>query len=193
MELEREEMSDQQSLRDVLFNLSMNKKWKDLVKKYKDTMMAHRFMLTEFVGTAFHIAISTYSSKIPNPIHERCIEQMICIMNECGSLFDVVRMHNVRGDTPLHLAAEVGWEAICILIASQDPELIRIRNVNGETPLFVAAHCGNLDAFLSLHRIYNDGKDKPDESLCRRKDGNTILHSAISGEYFSKIWICINL
>lgn len=42
-------------------------------------------------------------------------------------------------------------------------------NSNGETPLFIAAHHGNRDTFLSVHGgIYNEGKNKPDESL----DGN---------------------
>lgn len=117
------------------------------------------------------------------------------LMNDKKSLCKVLKMPNTRGDTPLHLAAAVGWESLCTLIASVDPNLIEIRNANGETPLFIAAHHGKLDTFVSLHGIYKKAKDKADGSLCRRKDGNTVLHSAISGEYFSKCFlkICLHI
>ncbi|XP_042003023.1 uncharacterized protein LOC121752165 [Salvia splendens] len=143
-------MSDQESLRDDLFKLTMQQKWEEVAKIYKENKSAHTLKLTKLEDTAFHIAISCYNPKIPNHAHERCTKEMFTFMKECGSVSELVRMHNVRGDTPLHLAA---------------------------------AH-GNLQTFISLHGIYNHGKDKGDESLCRRKDGNTVLHSAISEEYF---------
>ncbi|XP_057811461.1 uncharacterized protein LOC131025685 [Salvia miltiorrhiza] len=199
---------DEQMLRDELFKLTMRQEWEVVVKKYVENTNAHTLKLTKSEDTAFHIAISSYNPKCPNPnlTHQRCTEEMFSLMKERKSLCNVVKMANVRGDTPLHLAAAVGWEALCTRIASADPKLnangetplsddpklnangetplsddpmlIQIRNANGETPLFIAAHHGNLNTFLALHDIY-----KPDETLCRRKDGNTILHSAISGEY----------
>ncbi|CAI9771171.1 unnamed protein product [Fraxinus pennsylvanica] len=109
---------------------------------------------------------------------------------------------NDKGDTPLHLAAAVGWLSICECIAVKDRILISTSNLKGETPLFVAAYHGKLDSFLSLHHLYNqkpvqetdqqnNGQER-DESLCRREDGNTILHSAISGDYFRKKY-CLQL
>ncbi|XP_047983930.1 protein ACCELERATED CELL DEATH 6-like isoform X2 [Salvia hispanica] len=134
--------------------------------------------------TPFRAAISSYNPNSPNPTHRRSTMEMLSFMRECGSASELLRMPDLRGDTPLHLAAAVGWEAICRQIASEDPRLIEIRNSNGETPLFISAHHGSLKTFVALHDIYNHGKDKGDESLCRRKDGNTVLHSAISGEFF---------
>ncbi|KAG6435133.1 hypothetical protein SASPL_100001 [Salvia splendens] len=149
-------MSDQESLRDDLFKLTMQQKWEEVAKIYKENKSAHTLKLTKLEDTAFHIAISCYNPKIPNHAHERCTKEMFTFMKECGSVSELVRMHN----------------------------LIDIRNSNGETPLFISAQHGNLQTFISLHGIYNHGKDKGDESLCRRKDGNTVLHSAISEEYF---------
>ncbi|XP_047979543.1 ankyrin repeat, PH and SEC7 domain containing protein secG-like [Salvia hispanica] len=163
-----EEMSFLDSLGYVLYNLAKKRQWEKVAKIYKE-----------------NTTISCYNPKSPNHAHERCTEEMFTFMRECGSVSKLVRMPNVRGDTPLHLAAAVGWEAICRKIASLDPMLIEIRNSNGETPLFISAHHGNLHTFVALHGIYNHGKDRVDESLCRREaDGNTVLHSAISGEYF---------
>lgn len=118
-------------------------------------------------------------------------------------LLKVLEMANVRGDTILHLAAAVGSDGICervatkylsLLKANADGEkpifgLMRKRNARGETPLFVAAHHGNLQAFLILHNAYTATATDPQqtyEPLRRPKDGDTILHAAISGEYFSK-------
>ena len=179
-------MSDEESLRDYLFKLTMKQQWEKVAKKYEEDENAHTLMLTKLEDTAFHKAISSYNPDCCNAPHESFTRKMYSLMNDKKTLCKVLEMPNTRGDTPLHLAAAVGWEAICIRIASEDPKLIEIRNSNGETPLFISAHHGNLQTFISLHGIYNHGKDKGDESLCRRKDGNTVLHSAISGEYFSK-------
>ncbi|KAH6770184.1 hypothetical protein C2S52_014987 [Perilla frutescens var. hirtella] len=176
-------MSDEEKLRDDLFKLTMKNKWGEVVKKYENKI-AHEIKLTKSEDTAFHIAISSYNSKKPSISHEECIHNMIALMERNASLSKVLELQNVRGETPLHLAAAVGWKQICHCIASKNKELITIRNKNGETPLFIAAHHGNKETFLSLHSIYNGDKEKPDESLCRRKDGNTVLHSAIAGEYF---------
>ena len=182
-------MSFLDSLGYVLYNLAKKRQWEKVAKIYKENTSTHFLKLTILEETVFHIAISCYNPKSPNHAHERCTEEMFTFMRECGSVSKLVRMPNVRGDTPLHLAAAVGWEAICRKIASLDPMLIEIRNSNGETPLFISAHHGNLHTFVALHGIYNHGKDRVDESLCRREaDGNTVLHSAISGEYFGKLY-----
>ncbi|XP_047949862.1 uncharacterized protein LOC125195724 isoform X1 [Salvia hispanica] len=177
-------MSDEESLRDYLFKLTMKQQWEKVAKKYEEDENAHTLMLTKLEDTAFHIAISSYNPDCCNAPHESFTRKMYSLMNDKKTLCKVLEMPNTRGDTPLHLAAAVGWETLCTLIASADPTLIELRNANGETPLFIAAHHGNLDTFVSLHGIYIEAKGKADGSLCRRKDGNTVLHSAISGEYF---------
>ncbi|KAH9680690.1 ANK REP REGION domain-containing protein [Citrus sinensis] len=69
---------------------------------------------------------------------------------------NVLKIQNDRGDTALHLAAALGNEAMCHCMASKDRELISVRN-----------------------------NDKKDNRPCRKNNGETILHSAIAGEYFS--------
>ncbi|KAL6323551.1 hypothetical protein AAG906_039133 [Vitis piasezkii] len=81
---------------------------------------------------------------------------------------------NHRGNTPLHLAALIGNVGMCIA-----PDL---RNKAGETPLFLAALRGKKDAFLYLHQIC--GAERQYEYHRRHRDGQTILHVAIIGEYF---------
>ncbi|XP_047983833.1 ankyrin repeat-containing protein ITN1-like [Salvia hispanica] len=180
-----EEMSYEDNLRNDLYKLATQQQWEEVMRIYKENPGAHILMLSKSTVTAFHIAISSYNPNSPNLTHERCTMKMFSFMKEWGQVSELLRLPNLRGDTLLHLAAAVGWEAMCIQIASQDPELIEIRNSNGETPLFISAQHGNLQTFVALHGIYNHGKDKVDESLCRRNlDGNTVLHSAISGEYF---------
>ncbi|KAK4425270.1 hypothetical protein Salat_1720900 [Sesamum alatum] len=176
---------------DDLFKLTMEKKWQEVAEIYQKHPNAHTTKLTKSEETPLHIAVSSYHPGRPS--HASFIEQMIAFIDENispVSLTDVLSMQNVNGDTPLHLAAAVGWVEICECIASKHRDLISIRNVKGETPLFIAAHHGKLQAFLCLHELYNDKKDRqaadvePDESLCRRRDGNTILHAAINGQYF---------
>ncbi|KAI3459656.1 hypothetical protein Pfo_016319 [Paulownia fortunei] len=169
---------------DYLFQLTMKKKWDEVVEVYSNHSWAHSAKLTKSDETALHVAVSSYNSESISS-YASYIEKMInCIPEE--DVYGILAMQNNKGNTPLHLAAAVGWVAICECIASKDRNLICIRNVNNETPLFTAAHHGKLEAFLCLHEIYTKDKTRqePDESLCRRKDGNTILHSAISGEYF---------
>ncbi|XP_058086174.1 uncharacterized protein LOC131233477 [Magnolia sinica] len=59
--------------------------------------------------------------------------------------------------------------------------LLNVRNNEGETPLFVAALYGKKEAFLYL---YSQCPPEMVRDYWRRTDGNSILHVAISGEYF---------
>ncbi|PQM40041.1 hypothetical protein Pyn_33115 [Prunus yedoensis var. nudiflora] len=103
---------------------------------------------------------------------------------------------NERGNTPLHLAASMGNVRMCECIAKRHPLLVGAPpNDDNETPLFLAALHGKKDAFLCLHNIYiNRLEDKQKRyNYCRRKDGDTILHCAISGDYFDLAFQIINL
>ncbi|KAL6323640.1 hypothetical protein AAG906_039236 [Vitis piasezkii] len=85
-------------------------------------------------------------------------------------------------NTPLHLAALIGNVGMCMCIAGRHEELLDLRNRAGETPLFLAALRGKKDAFLYLHQI--GGAERQYEFHRRDRDGQTILHVAIIGEYF---------
>lgn len=178
---------------DDLFDLTMKKKWSQVETAYEQYPSTRIAKLTKSEETALHVAISSYHSELHSSDCEKHILGMIKSIPD-NDAFEILSMKNDRGDTPLHLSAAVGWLSICEYIASKDRKLISTRNLKGETPLFVAAYHGKLDSFLSLHRLYNQkpvqetgqqnkGQER-DESLCRREDGNTILHSAISGDYF---------
>ena len=73
---------------------------------------------------------------------------------------------------------------MCNCIAQKHKDLVGARNDVSETPLFLAALHGKKEAFLSLHNILQEnGKGL---EYCRNKNGETILHCAIAGEYFGK-------
>lgn len=172
------------------FNVTMRKQWKEVVSIYTTNSDARHAMLTKYEDTALHVAISNYNPgrRRDGLSVESVVKKMLASISEKEAL-GVLSMQNDRGNTPLYLAAKVGWVAICEYIASQQPNLVSIRNANGQTPLYAAARHGKTEAFLCLYEIYNakKGKDyESDESLCRRKDGNTVLHSAITGAYFGK-------
>ncbi|KAL4604557.1 hypothetical protein ACB092_10G201200 [Castanea dentata] len=86
-----------------------------------------------------------------------------------------------KGNTPLHYAASVGSERMCYHIINMTAPMtvLNVRNHEGETPLFLAALHGHKDAFLYLNRVCGLGKD-----YCIRRNGDTILHCAISEEHY---------
>ncbi|XP_054783933.1 uncharacterized protein LOC129290892 [Prosopis cineraria] len=73
----------------------------------------------------------------------------------------------------------------CHIIASVEPTSVDDRNDDGEKPLFLAALHGGKQAFLRLHFIRNPIRTAaPCYNNCRGNNGDTILHSAINGDYF---------
>lgn len=63
-------MSDEESLRDYLFKLTMQQQWEKVAKIYEEDANAHTLMLTKLEDTAFHIAISSYNPDCCNATHE---------------------------------------------------------------------------------------------------------------------------
>ncbi|KAK1559728.1 hypothetical protein Q3G72_017779 [Acer saccharum] len=84
-------------------------------------------------------------------------------------------------NTPLHTAAMLGNVKMCEHIVEVDKKLIGARNKDSETPFFMAASHGHKHAFLCLHSLCGPGKGY---DYSRRNNGETILHCAISGDYF---------
>lgn len=177
-----------QAIKDQIFHAAMENKWTKVRHLYINNEFVHESKLTRSEDTALHLAISSYhpdrDDSIQHP-HLTCIKGMIANIPEKNRL-RILKQKNEKGNTPLHLAAELGSVSIIeCMVNSKDP-LIWETNSKGETPLFVAAYRGKLQAFLYLHKCCQNEKGEGPIELCRREDGDNILHAAISGEYFGK-------
>ncbi|KAK9933104.1 hypothetical protein M0R45_020313 [Rubus argutus] len=160
---------------DSLFENAMKGQWEKVMEAYRKSTRAQRATITRSKETALHIAIADGQTEI-------AIDLVNIILNseDNNASNAVLSIANDRGNTPLHLAARLGNVQVCHSIAAKIGRLISFRNVAGETPLFLAALNGNIKAFLCLH-FHCHGKH---HSLIRDNNGDTILHAAISGEYF---------
>ena len=173
----------------------MSDGWDKVIEIYTRNPVAHCAKITNSGDTALHIAVIGGKKKT--------VEQLVSLMS-LEEAAKALRVKNERGYTPLHLAAFVGNASLCDCLASKiysDEELrnssgneqvekieagydiLGERNKENETPLFLAAVMGKTDAFLCLHGFvlprYRD-------SYYRGNKGDTILHVAISGEYFGE-------
>ncbi|KAK4408096.1 hypothetical protein Sango_0390600 [Sesamum angolense] len=146
--------------------------WKEVANIYEQHPEAHHTRITQSGDTALHIAISDGNAQIVEELVSRAVIRITP---------EALAIQNELGNTPLHLAASLGNVRICELIARTNSRLIGMRNRNNETPFFLAALNGRKQAFLCLHSLLRSGEGY---EYCRRKDGETILHSAISREYF---------
>lgn len=153
-----------------LFQNVMKSRWDEVIKSYRGNAAFHTAKITSSCDTALHIAISNGEAPV--------VEQLVAIV--CKTK-DALSSPNELGNTPLHLAAYLGDAKMCRCIASHDPSLMGIRNRDRETPFFLAVRHGRKGAFYALHSILQGGEGY---RYCRGRDGETILHSAIYGEYF---------
>ncbi|XP_016647198.1 PREDICTED: ankyrin repeat and SAM domain-containing protein 1A-like [Prunus mume] len=155
-----------------LFDNAMNGDWEKVVGLYRSSENVHDLEITKMGDTALHIAAFDGETKI--------VLDLLEILKENAS--KILKIKNKKGNTPLHLAAVVGDEETCHAMATKNPKLVSSRNNENETPLFLAALNGHEKVFLCLHsHCVEEG--------CysfRTSNGDTILHAAISGEYFSK-------
>ncbi|XP_022861565.1 uncharacterized protein LOC111381954, partial [Olea europaea var. sylvestris] len=115
--------------------------------------------LTKLEETALHVAISSYHSELQSPDCEKQIEEMIKSIPDKDA-FEILSMKNDKGNTPLHLAAAVGWLSICKCIALRDLK-------------------SHFKKQISKRKDKNQTKHFVDGKM-----GMQFLHSAISGEYF---------
>ncbi|CAB4291644.1 unnamed protein product [Prunus armeniaca] len=173
---------DTEKIKKYLFQIAMKSEWKKVVRTYRLNPKAHKAKITRTGDTALHIAVSDRQ--------EDHVEELVTLISH-----DELETQNERGNTPLHLAASMGNVRMCECIAQRHPLLVGAPNDDNETPLFLAALHGKKYAFLCLHYIYiksPDGEQKR-YNYCRRKDGDTILHCAISGDYFDLAFQIIKL
>lgn len=157
---------------DNLFESAMRGHWDHIVQAYESNPMSQEAKITKSEDTALHLAAASGHSDV--------VCRLVETMGENAS--NILKIQNNRGNTALHLAAALGNVEMCRCMASKDPKLVGARNKDSETPLFLAALNGKKAAFLCLHFLSHD----KDSSLGRKSNGDTILHAAISGDYFSK-------
>ncbi|XP_072952132.1 uncharacterized protein [Typha angustifolia] len=169
--------------RKELFKLAMRDEWEEVIKIYKAHPEVQDQRLTRAKGTTLHVAISAGKEDV-------ALQLLAAMSND-----NVEKILKTKTDTqltPLHVAASHGMHRACWNMAERCSKLVTTeRNRHGETALFTAVRHGKEEAFFALERwvqkVNRLPKDlrKRDVTHCRReKDGNTILHFAILGEYF---------
>ncbi|KAF3965880.1 hypothetical protein CMV_009975 [Castanea mollissima] len=171
-----------ESIKKDLFQMAMKGEWDSVLQKYRENAMAHTAKLTRSGDTALHIAVSDSQEDIVQKLVE-------CISTQ-GKGKEVLVIGNEQGNTPLHIAASIGSVVMCRCIAAVDESLVGARNHDKETPFFLAVLYGKKEAFLCLHQICGT---KNGYAYSRRMDGDTILHCAISGDYFDLAFRIIHL
>ncbi|KAJ8634973.1 hypothetical protein MRB53_009240 [Persea americana] len=160
---------------DKLYAKVMKGEWDDVVKMYEENKQIFQTaIITVSNQTALHIAISNGLTDV--------VKRLLQTIDALA----IRKMTDNREENPFHLAASLGQFETCKLLVDKDPELIGAKNVEGETPLFLAVLHGKKEAFYALHpKCPITGKDnKHAKAHCERKDGDTILHVSIRGEYF---------
>ncbi|KAK1558483.1 hypothetical protein Q3G72_002846 [Acer saccharum] len=114
---------------------------------------------------------------------EEIVEELVNIIK--ASAQEVLWIGDEKGNTPLHTAAMLGNVKMCKCIAEVDKKLIGARNKDSETPFSMAASHGHKLTFLGLHSLCEQGEGY-DYSRRNKNNGETILHCAISGDYFGQ-------
>ncbi|XP_058084576.1 uncharacterized protein LOC131232362 [Magnolia sinica] len=172
--------------RKELFQSAMTSKWEVVLAKYKNEPRIQKVKITSTEDTLLHIAVTDDRKEVTELV-------------DAVTKVEILEMKNDMGNTPLHLAAAMGKVGMCKCIVKKyrqlffnrqyveqpkngPTDLIDSRNKEGETPLFVAAVHGKKEAFLYLY--YRCPRGVGGKYWIRSSDGNSILHVAISGEYF---------
>ncbi|XVE73074.1 hypothetical protein DITRI_Ditri11bG0088500 [Diplodiscus trichospermus] len=179
----KKDMESVMSLEKELFRSAMKGEWNDVVRMYENNPTVHVAKIIRSRDTALHIAVSNGK--------EGVVEELVQLIRSQSEPGKALGIRNEQGNTPLHIAASLGNVRMCNCIAQASPSLLKIQNHSGETPLFVAALHGKKNAFLCLNSFCG-GKEEG-YSYCRRKDGETVLHCAISGDYFDLTFHIIHL
>ncbi|CAI9771172.1 unnamed protein product [Fraxinus pennsylvanica] len=156
---------------DDLFDLTMKKKWSQVETAYKRYPSTRRAKLTKSEETSLHVAISSYHSELHS---SDCEKHIVGMINSIGDDFEILSIKNDKGDTPLHLAAAVGWLSICEYIALNDH-----LDSSGKNALMLAAENRQTTIFNYLVE-----KKLPEFVFHQFDDqGNSILHlAAMLGE-----------
>ncbi|XP_019179950.1 PREDICTED: uncharacterized protein LOC109175152 [Ipomoea nil] len=184
-------------MKNTLFEACMKQQWERVSSIYhRSGAVAWKAKITKSGDTVLHILINCYHPAGSKNLLQH-IKNMVDMLEDDDEALRVLKLQNERGDTPLHLAARLGNTEICKHILSRPQnqgkafELIRERNFKKETPLFLAAHRGKMEAFRFLLTVFKKENHNPID-ICRQENGDTILHSALSGEYFEMAYEIIS-
>ncbi|XP_068650679.1 uncharacterized protein [Aristolochia californica] len=162
----------------VIFQAAMSSNWAVIKEESHKHPSALEAKITSSEDTVVHFAViegqKTVVKELINGLPDDEVKKKILLLK------------NKRGNTPLHLAAALGDREMCDFLASVAAEsLMDARNDDGETPLFLAALHGRKTVFFVLYaKLTKTGQQNEIGRYIRRKDGNTVLHVAISGEHF---------
>ncbi|KAL7126651.1 hypothetical protein ABFS83_14G201700 [Erythranthe nasuta] len=170
----------EEEIKKKLFRNAMKSNWQEVINIYKQHPQSHKAQTTRSGDTAIHIAISDGQESI--------VEELVSIVSKTTP--SALAIENELGNTPLHFAAYLGNIEMCSCIATSDLKLMGVRNKENETPFFISVQHGRKHVFLRLHSFCKNGEGY---EYGRRNDGETILHSAISGEYFDIAFQIIHL
>ncbi|KAG6703536.1 hypothetical protein I3842_07G089300 [Carya illinoinensis] len=174
------------TIKKEFFRMTMEGKWDEVAKLFdQQDEWAPTAKITNSGDTALHIAVSVGN--------EDNVTKLIQSIRDPSRLRQVLETGNDRGNTPLHSAASMGNVAVCQRITRVYPELVGCKNNNQETPLFMAALHGKKAAFFCLHSICQLVEGRGRFPYSRRKNGDTILHCAIAGDYFDLAFQIIQL
>jgi hypothetical protein len=160
--------------------------WKEVFEICQENWEALNIPITKSLDTILHLA--AYNKKEDN--FESLIKNL---PSEPEKRTKVLLLKNTEGNSPLHIAASVGSVKMCrIIIDRIDPKdsktCLSACNNEGETPLFKAVVHSKKKAFLYFHSICGP---KEGYNYFTRTDGETILHRAISEEYFGEHFLFV--
>ncbi|KAH1263438.1 hypothetical protein GmHk_02G005838 [Glycine max] len=160
----------------LLIKCTLAGKWEGVIDMYRNFPTCQITKITESLGTALHVAVDMNKEDAV----EALVNQIIEHLHHAET--NPLEVKNKSGDTPLHVAASRGFAKICKIIIGKHNErksLVSQRNNRGETPLFQAVINGHSQAFCYLSSISHDNM-----ADLVRDNKDTILHCAISNEYF---------
>ncbi|KAI9110484.1 hypothetical protein K1719_018350 [Acacia pycnantha] len=171
-----------EKLKNDFYRAIMEGRWPkvyDMLKTDRWLFMVKVTVIEE--DTVLHMAM--YTPEKMKPVVAAMVD-LVREDEESSERANILGATNLKGDTPLHLAASIGNLEMCKMIGETDCSLILRRNHEGETPLFTAVLYGQRDAFLWLHYCLYGDNPAVSSIHCVRNNNDTILHCAIAQDRF---------
>lgn len=166
-----------------LFQSAVKGEWDEVLQSCTKATWPLCIRITKSLDSLFHLAAN---NKLED-IFEKLLQNLSPLPQPKGSRYAMMglEMANKKGNNALHIAASIGNVNLCHrIIQCTDSKLLSVCNNEGEAPLFLAAVNGHKDAFLYINKYYL--QKEAGYPYCKRNDGETILHVAISQEYYGK-------